>query len=147
MWLTEKLPSGWAAAGAGASAAAPSAAASVASSVVRDALVEGRITRPPARAAPAVRAAARDARSPAARAAQQSLLSVHEREVTARGREASRRELGLAEGDRVLRQRQPLDDAPQRRDSARKVAAGGADARHPRLGADVVREAGERRPV
>ena len=65
--------------------------------------------------------------------AQQALLGADEREVAAPGGGPPGGELGVAERDDVLGQRQPLDDAPR----SRAIAAG----RSPRADSTLARPA------
>ena len=82
-----------------------------------------------------------------ARLGEQRPLGVDQREVApARGATAGR-QLGLAELDRVLRQREQRRDLLPAGDRAGEVAAGGGQARPPGERGDVVRHGGERRAV
>ena len=74
-----------------------------------------------------------------ARAGEQRLLRAHQREVAAPGGTPAGGQLGLAERDHVLGQRQPLDDAAPAGDRAGQVAGRGGQARAARGGGRVVR--------
>ena len=79
--------------------------------------------------------------------AEQAPLGGHERQVVPGCARAARRELGLAERDDVLGERESLDDAPQAPDRWPERTPGRLDARQPRVGG---REAGlcaERRAI
>ena len=75
-----------------------------------------------------------------AAAREQPSLDADEREVATRGDRAAGGELGLAERDDVLRQREALDRRAEATDRAGEVAARGLDLRQPDLGRRMVRQ-------